>query len=305
MNVKKIILIISLVLVLLIPAACGAEEEEAVHSEEIRIATKNTDEQIILAHLASILLTEKTEHEVTIAEEENFTSKSLYENLRDGKIDLYFDYAGSIYLNALEEPISQMEYAVILVQIQTAMLEEGIYVSDSLGYDGGHTLYMTPELRDQLGLDRGSGISSLTELSSDLTIGMESSFYENEDGYKALCKAYDLEFKDAKVYTEDEGFFALRRGDIDIMVGSRTSVYNNLYNLFLFADDGRFFTPETACFVADDELLIANPEIKDVLSSMEDLLTSGTVSSIIRKIDLESQDLDEYLRDFLRARNML
>ncbi|MDO4542606.1 MAG: glycine betaine ABC transporter substrate-binding protein [Bacillota bacterium] len=305
MKIKIPIVIIVVISLLISFSGCGEDDEEVVDSQEIRICTKNTEEQEILARLASILITERTDHEVTIVKEDNVTSKSLYEDLKAGKIDLYFDYAGSIFLNALEKPAEEMEYAVVLVQLQTAMLEEGIYVSDSIGYDGGMTLYITPELRDELGLDKSSGISSLEKLSPDLVIGMEESFYQRDKGYKALCDHYDLKFQEAKVYSEEEGFYALRRGDIDIMVGSRTSVYNNMYNLYLFKDDKRFFTPETACYVGNDEFLLAYPEVKTVMDTFNGLLTSGTVSIMIRNIYLEGRDMDTYLRDFLRARNLL
>lgn len=306
MKVKILGLVCLIIVVTLSLCGCGQSEgEEAVNSQEVRICTKNTREGEILANLASILITEKTNHQVKIVQEENVTSKSLYNDLRDNKIDLYFDYTGSIYLNALGLPADDMQYAVILVQLQNAMLEKGVYVSESIGYDGGLTLYMTPELRDELGLDRTSGISSLEPLAGDMVIGMEESFYARNKGYKALCKAYDLKFQDAKVYSEEEGFFALRRGDIDIMVGPQTSVYNNMYNLYLLKDDQRFFTPELACYVGNDEFLLAYPEIKDVLSTMNGLITSGTMSSIIRKVYLEGNDIDSYLRDFLRARNFL
>lgn len=305
MNIKKVAILLILMAMVFTLWGCGDDENEAVNGQEVRIATKNTQEQTILAHLAEILIEDKTDHEVTLVENEKVTSKSLYEDLKLGNIDIYFDYTGSLYLNGAELPDGDIQPAVILVQLQTALLEQGIYVSESIGYDGGLALYITPELRDEMGLDRTSGISSLEELAPDLVIGMEDSFYSRDKGYKALCEFYELKFKDAKVYTEDEGFYALRRGDIDIMVGSSTSIYNNMYNLYLFKDDQRFFTPEIACYVGDDEFLLAYPEIKDVMSTLDGLLSSGTVSSIIRSVYLEGRDMDEYLRDFLRARNLL
>lgn len=305
MKIRKSVILLILMAMLLTFCGCDEEEGEVINSQEVRIATKNTQEQTILAHLAAILIEDKTDHQVTIVEEDNVTSRSLYEDLSSGRINIYFDYTGSLYLNGAQLPAGDIQPAVILVQLQTALLERGIYVSESIGYDGGLTLYITPELRDELGLDRTSAISSLEKLSPELVIGMEDSFYSRDKGYKALCQFYDLKFKDAKVYTEAEGFYALRRGDIDIMVGSATSIYNNMYNLYLFKDDKRFFTPEIACYVGDDEFLLAYPEIKDVMSTLDGLLTSGNVSSIIRSIYLEGRDIDEYLRDFLRARNLL
>lgn len=292
-----------LVLLLLSFAGCGNNQKGGNPSAEVVIASKNTQEQQILANLAAILIEEKTEHKVTIKAVDNITSESLYQELKDKKIDLYFDYAGTIYENALKLPKADMPYATVLVELQKNMIENGIYVSNSLGYDGGTTLFMTPETREKLG-----GITNISELkkaAKDLRIGMEPWFYNQNDCYKALCKLYGLKFKESVTYDEDSGFYALRRGDIDIMIGSRTSIYNNMFNLFLMKDDKRFFTPQTACYLADDQLLIDYPEIKDTLNIMEDMLTSGKISIIKRRVYLDNNDMDTYLHDFLRARNLL
>ncbi|MEG2658950.1 MAG: glycine betaine ABC transporter substrate-binding protein [Clostridiales bacterium] len=305
MKIKKTIL--ALMLILLVVAFCGCGdkdyETEKVNSEKVQITTKNTPEQIILAHLAAIIIEEKTVHEEEIEEKENISSKSLYNDLKDGNIDLYFDYTGSIYLNALGLPKEDMQNAVLLTQLQKLLIEKDVYLSESVGYDGGMTLYMTPEVRESL--KDPIYISDLKTLAPKLKIGMEESFFQRKSGYKALEKTYELQFGKAKVYTEDEGFLALRRGDIDIMVGSRTSVYNNMYNLYLFRDDKRFFINEDACFVAKDSYLLEYPEIKNALGTFDNLITSGTMSILIRKTYVEGNDMDTYLRDFLRARNLM
>ena len=90
-------------------SACGDagksesnDTETTYNSGKIRIATKNTPEQNILANLAQILIREKMGVESEIVYFEDSTSATLLDKMDKGNIQIFFDYSGSLAENALK-----------------------------------------------------------------------------------------------------------------------------------------------------------------------------------------------------------
>lgn len=288
-------------------AGCGddAQEPQKESSDVIRIGVKNTEEHQILGILAKILIEEKTGNAAEIVYDDNAVSASLFDSLQNGSLEMYFDYSGSVGENALSlDESDENSKALSLMELQNTLSGEyQIFLSDSLGYESRLTIYITPDLREEL--DGISSFSDLAAVSKKLTIGMPRSFYERIDGYAALKEAYDFKFIEASVYSEEDGFWALVHGDIDVMVGETTNIYNALYNLYLLSDDKRFFQPQYACYVVRNEVFDDYEGLKESLSIMSNFLTAGTMSSMKRKIFWEGEEAENYLHTYLRARNLI
>lgn len=311
MNMRRFLFYSMVLCVIFLVSGCGSNQPAS--SDEnvgtIRIGIKNTEEQEILGTLAKILIEEKTDASAEVVLDDDVTSETLFEDLQNEDLDMYFDYSGSIGENALsmneEEHSSSGEgVAMVFVELQNTLAGEYMmHLSNSVGYEGGLTIYITPQRREEL--NQISSFSELAEVSGDLVIGMPEGFKERVDGYAAMKEFYDFRFKDVKTYSEEEGFWALVHGEIDVMVGDTTSIYNSLYNLTLLSDDQRFFQPQITCYVVRNAVLDEYEGLEDSLSIMEGMLTSGNMSSMKRRVYYEGQDLESYLHDYLRARNLI
>ena len=317
MNKKRWIpwlLAVLLVSILCLSAACGEKKEDdtqaasqsATYSAngKINIATKNTPEQNILANLAKILIREKMGMEADIVYYEDSTSASLLDKMDKNDIQIFFDYSGSLAVNALEMNLDTANVPTLLLDVQnTIRKKHSITVSEEIGYNSTTSVYMTIDRRDELGSP--ATLSELAKLSSKLNVGMGEAFYTRIDGYEAFCELYGTNFKNAGVYNEEKGFAALVSGEIDVYIGNSVTPYFSLLNVKQLVDDKYFFLPQNTCYLVSDSALKDYPELDSTLSNLEGLISASRMSLMIKRIYWEGHDIEDYLFTYLRANNII
>lgn len=294
-------------------SACGNDstsqnaENEAVQSSgnTIRIATKNTPEQNILAHLAQILIREKMGVEAEIVYFEDSTSATLLDKMNKGNIELFFDYSGSLAVNALQLDTEKVNIPTLLLDVQNNIRKKyDITVSEEIGYNSATAFYMMIDRREELGSP--ATLSQIAEMSSKLKIGMDEAFYHRIDCYSAFCDLYETEFKEAIVYTEEEdGFRALINGDIDVYVAPSVTPYRSLLNIKQLVDDKYFILPQNTCCLMSEKALQSYPDLDSTIEHLEGLISESRMSLIIKRIYWEGNDIDDYLFTYLRANNII
>lgn len=310
---EKILLLFCAILICLACVACGENNEEANEDEDgyntkttadIRIATKNTPDQNILANLAKILIKEKMGIDATVVYYDDSTSPALLEKLRDNSIQIFFDYAGSLAVNALEYDPETINSVTILQDVQNDLKKDGgILVSEEIGYNATSTIYMMASRREELGI---ATLTNLSQYADKLKIGMNEAFFKREDCFEALCAFYnEMEFKSAEIYTEEEGYSALSAGKIDVFIGAAASPYRSLFDVRALVDDKHFFLPQNTCYLLSGKVQKSVPQLEIVLSNMEGLISASRMSLMIRRIYWEGNDIDEYLHTYLRANNII
>lgn len=287
--------------------ACGndeADETTFTATSGIHIATKNTPEQNILAHLAKLLIAEKMGVDAEIVYYDDSTSATLLQKLDHQEIQIFFDYSGSLAVNALNIDTNDVNVATLLMTVQnTINKQHEINVSEEIGYNSTTAFYMMSDRNEAL--DSPSNISAIADMSDELTIGMEEGFYNRVDCYEAICASYGLHFKKATVYDEENGFMALANGDIDVFVADAVSPYYSLFDMVQLKDDQYFFLPQDTCYLVSDQALKNYPELESTLSLMEGLISTSRMSLMIKRIYWEGNDIEDYLYTYLRANNII
>ena len=294
-------------------SACGgkedtaSEEEQSVNygaSDTIHIATKNTPEQNILANLAKILIREKMGVEAEIVYYKDSTSAALLEKMDKGSIQIFFDYSGSLAVNALEMDADSANIPTLLLDVQnTIRKKHSISVSEEIGYNSTTAVYMMIDRREELGSP--ATLSDLAKLSSKLKIGMSEAFYNRIDGYEAFAPRYGMNFKKAAAYDEEAGFAALISGEIDVYIGNSVTPYFSLLNVKQLVDDQYFFLPQNTCYLVSDKAMKDFPALDDTLSNLEGLISASRMSLMVKRIYWEGHDIEEYLFTYLRANNII
>ena len=289
-------------------SACGNTDTTAnktyAATSGINIATKNTPEQNILANIAKLLIKEKMGVDAKIVYYDDSTSATLLNKLDHQEIQLFFDYSGSLAVNALNIDTNAINVATLLVDVQNAVKKQyDISVSEKIGYNSSTAFYMMSARNTKLGSP--SSISAIADKSKQLTIGMEESFYNRIDCYQAICQKYNLHFKNAKVYSEEDGFMALANGDIDIFVADSVSPYYSLYDVIQLKDNQYFFLPQEACCLVSNQALKSYPELESTLALMEGMISTSRMSLMIKRIYWEGNNIEDYLHTYLRANNMI
>src|SRR6516164_2347856 len=130
----------------------------------------------------------------------------LWEALRNGQINAYPEYTGTIIQEILKpsEPVTADVVANKLSKV-------GIGMTKPLGFNNTYALVMRRDRANTLGVRT---ISDLRK-HADLKFGLTHEFLDRQDGWRPLAVAYQLSSQDVIGIDHALGYDALRSGQID------------------------------------------------------------------------------------------
>ncbi|HEY7239166.1 MAG TPA: glycine betaine ABC transporter substrate-binding protein [Burkholderiales bacterium] len=155
----------------------------------------------------------------------------LYEALRNGAIDAYPEYTGTI-----AREILKTEENLDLAAINARLLPLGLAASIPLGFSNSYALGMQREKAKSRGIGK---ISDLVTQQA-LRIGLSHEFLGRRDGWPGLQQAYGLPQKPRGL---DHGlaYEALAAGELDVIDLYSTDAKIERYRIALLQDDRHFF----------------------------------------------------------------
>ncbi len=171
--------------------------------KRVTIGAKNFSEQFILARLIGRRL-EAAGYRV--AYREGLGSAVIFRALESGEIDVYVDYAGTIWANEMTRkdtpPPARMDR--LIGQWAAA---RGITSLGSLGFENAYALAMRPR----------PGVRTIGDLDTRrLTLGSDLEFLDRPE-WAALKLAYGLNFKATRAFAPTFMYDALKSGDADVI----------------------------------------------------------------------------------------
>lgn len=176
----------------------------------VTIGAKNFSEQYILARLIGDRLTQAG---YSVRYRDGLGSALVYGALSSGAIDVYVDYAGTLWTGPMRRsdvPDPAVMKAAIARWTQTS---SGVRVIGALGFENAYAFAMR-------GSDaRRRGIVSLNDLvaaSPSLTLGSDLEFLERPE-WAAVRRAYPLRFRATTPYAPTFMYRALASGEADVI----------------------------------------------------------------------------------------
>ena len=199
-------------------AAQGREERR------ITIGAKGFSEQFILARLIGRRLEAAG---YPVAYREGLGSAVIYRALKSDEIQVYVDYAGTIWANEMKRTDTPPHAEMDRLVGQWAAAQ-GVTSLGSLGFENAYALAMRP----------GSGVRTIGDLDArHLTLGGDLEFLDRPE-WAALKRAYGLDFKATRAFAPTFMYDALKSGDADVISA--------------FSSDGRI--------AADELTVLADPK---------------------------------------------
>jgi ABC-type proline/glycine betaine transport system permease subunit/glycine betaine/choline ABC-type transport system substrate-binding protein len=197
--------------------------------DTVVIGAKNFSEQYILARLIGDRL-EAAGYAVSYRE--GLGSAVIHRALTGGQIDVYVDYAGTVWANEMKRtgtpPREEM-----LAAIAAWERKNGARMLGALGFENAYAFAMRPERAKEL------GIASLTDLAAKgdgLTIGGDLEFFRRPE-WRAVEAAYGMDALAQRSFAPTFMYDALASGDADAITA--------------FSSDGRI--------AADRLVVLADP----------------------------------------------
>ena len=174
------------------------------------IGAKNFSEQYILARLIGDRLTQAG---YQVEYRDGLGSAVIFGALASGSVDVYVDYAGTIWTNEMHR--SDVAPATTMVPAigRWAAEQRGVRLLGALGFENAYAFAMRADDA------RAKGIATLDDLaarSPSLTLGSDLEFLERPE-WRAVRAAYPMRFAKATPYSPTFMYRALGSGNVDVV----------------------------------------------------------------------------------------
>lgn len=283
-------------LIIGLKAILPAAEQEVLH-----IATKPMTEQYVLGEMLDIMIEQETDLQVELTQGVGGGTSNIQPAMENGEFDMYPEYTGTgwnmvlkrdgLYTEDFFEEM-QEEY-----QKDLEMQWIGMY-----GFNNTYGLVVRDEIAEKYNLKT---YSDLKRVSDQLIFGAEYDFFEREDGYEALCKAYDLSFK--KTMDMDIGlkYDAINQGKIDVMVIFTTDGQLAVSDVTVLEDDLGFYPSYLCGNVINMEVLDRHPELEPIFDQMTSLISDEEMAQMNYDVETNGKEPRTVAEDFLKKKGLM
>jgi len=205
----------------------------------------------------------------------------VYDALRSGSIDAYPEYTGTIaevILHAAGHPP--------LTELRRQLAQQGIGVSEPLGFNDSYGIAVAPGVAHRLGLSKISDLAKHPEL----RLGLTHEFLGRADGWPGLAHAYGIPPGHPLGIQHELAFQAIQAGKIDAMDVYTTDAWIERLGLVVLEDDRAFFPRYDAVFLYRSDLSQRAPQALVAIRRLEGKIDEARMSRANARLVLEKQD---------------
>jgi osmoprotectant transport system permease protein len=148
--------------------------------------------------------------------------------------------------------------------MRAALADEGLAVSEPLGFNDGYALAVTAGTAAKLGL----GTISDLKAHPDLRLGFTHEFLGRADGFPGLSRRYGLAMRDVRGVQHELAYEAIARGQVDLMDIYTTDPQIEKMSLVLLRDDLSFFPRYDAVLLYRRDLAIRAPAALEAMTRL-------------------------------------
>lgn len=176
----------------------------------VTIGAKNFSEQYILARLIGRRLEDAG---YAVRYREGLGSAVIFRALAAGDVDVYVDYAGTLWTNEMQRTDTAPRTRMITDITDWARRRRGVTVLGPLGFENAYAFAVRGDDARRLGLRT---IDDLVRTAPMMTLGSDLEFLERPE-WKMVQRAYPLRFAAARAYSPTFMYRALESGQADVI----------------------------------------------------------------------------------------
>jgi len=239
----------------------------ATSSARYVVGAKTFTEQYVL----SALLAERLQASgLPATTRSGLGSSVIYEALRNGDIDLYVDYSGTLWANQFHHS-EMLPREQLLDALKKDLAQQRVTLLGGLGFENAYALVMPRKKAEALHV---RSIDDLASHTSGMTIAGDYEFFSRPE-WAALRDAYGLSFKAQRQMQPDFMYAAVASGEVDVIAGYTSDGLIAKYDLVVL-DDNRHAIPPY------DAILLLSPKRAD------DQALQDALKPLLGRIDLNT-----------------
>lgn len=136
-----------------------------------------------------------------------------------------------------------------------------------------------------------------------LLAGFTPEFMGRQDGYLGLRQKYKLDIRNV-VISDAIMYKATYEKKLDVISGYSTDGRLKAYNLITLTDDKKIFPPYYAAPIVRHEVLLAYPELENVLNMLAGRINDSIMTGLNYKADYLKQSPEKIAKDFLQSQRL-
>jgi len=259
--------------------------------EGVKIGSKKFTESIILGDIIALMVEDAGATAVHYRELGG--TQLVFQALRNGDIDVYPEYSGTIRSEILagRELADDAEMAAALRAL-------GVSISRPFGFNNSYALGMKKSRARELGITR---ISDLVRF-PDLVFGFSNEFMDRDDGWRNLQRAYELPQQRVSGLDHDLAYRQLRLDALDVIDLYTTDAKIEVYDLALLEDDRAYFPRYDALLLYRDDLASRFPAVVASLRRLEGKISREQIMSANGRVEFDGVSERRAAADFVASR---
>lgn len=298
---RKITRVLAVLLICLLTGtlcACGSGDENTVV-----IIDGDFAEMRLFTQIAKLMIEDRTDLKVKV--QDSMASSLAFEQIKNGKMDIYMSYDGSLLTAYLGHDPSEVPEGTSLYAYadELGKKEANVMLSPKLGEQDTYVAAVMPETAEKYQLTK---ISDLKACAPELVFAAEHEFFdEGSKHFEAFASAYGLSFE--KDNTIDRGlkYVGINAGNMDVTVVYSTDGLNKRFGLVLLEDDEKFFPEYNGAYLLRADLYENHPELEAVFKELEGKFDNEICTDLNYRIDVEVEDPEKVAREFLEKIGLL
>ncbi|HEX7064143.1 MAG TPA: glycine betaine ABC transporter substrate-binding protein [Bacillales bacterium] len=272
---------------------------------KIVVGGKDFTEQYLLTKITSIYL---KENGYDVEEVDGMKSRVARSALKQGHIDLYWEYTGTaltVYMNQPPEPDPEKAYMFVKERDR----KNGLVWLHKTEFNNTYTILMRKDQAREMGIQTISELSDfiIESVGHTFKFATNAEFYRRSDGLKGLEKKYGFHFSKESLIkmNTDLLYDALKERQVDASVGFATDGRIRGYNLVSLKDDQSYFPAYNAAPVVRKETLQKYKNLNSLLNDIADRLDTKTITRLNYEVDIQHKSVTKVAREWLRSQGLV
>lgn len=296
MRKKWFVSILALLLVVVVAGCAGGARKKVV------VASKPHTEQYILAEMLAQLIEKHSDIKVERKFGIGGGTANIHPAMVKGDVDIYPEYTGTGWLYVLKrEPLSDAQAVYRQVgeeyRRQFKIKWLGLY-----GFNNTYALAVPRALAEKWQLET---FSDLARHSDAFTFGAEYDFFEREDGYNGLVKAYGFRFKGRKDMDIGLKYEAVKSGQVNVINAFSTDGQLQQYQMKVLRDDRNYFPTYYAATLVREETLQKYPELEGVLNRLSGKISDQEMTDLNYQVEIDKKEPAAVATQYLQRKGLL
>jgi osmoprotectant transport system permease protein len=263
-------------------ASSSAADTRPREQRAIRVGAKTFTEQYILAHAIAARLERAG---LGVERHESLGSTVAFDALRNGDIDVYVEYTGTIWTSFMKRGAPSSSWRTLALASAWLAENHGVRLLGSLGFENAYCLAMRRDRARELGI---GSIADLAARGRALSLGSDYEFLQRAE-WTRLEDTYRLSFARTTSYDPSFMYSAVANREVDLITAFSSDGRIDELDLVVLPDPARAFPPY-------DAVLLLSPraaEEPSVVQALAPLLGAISVERMRRANQMVDRDEDK------------